>query len=79
MRGVVADMGDVVESIESLVPEARGSITHDGPSLGLPEDYDATALEQVIGTLPATPLREAVARTLAIFRSGILSGELRGY
>lgn len=79
MRGVVADMRDVVESIESLVPEARGSITFAGPSLDLPEDYDATALEQVIGTLPATPLREAVARTLAIFRSGILSGELRDH
>ncbi len=77
MRGVVADMRDVVETIESMVPRVRGSITCAGPSLELPDDYDAAALEQVIGPLPRTPLREAVAETLALFRSKIASGEIR--
>ncbi|UIF91516.1 NAD(P)-dependent oxidoreductase [Cupriavidus sp. UYPR2.512] len=77
MRGVVADMRDVVETIESVVPRARGSITCAGPSLELPDDYDAAALEQVIGPLPRTPLREAVTETLALFRSKIASGEIR--
>ncbi|MNL56163.1 hypothetical protein D3C87_1796380 [compost metagenome] len=77
MRGSVADMGEVVETIESVIPEARGTITFAGPSLGLPEDYDATALEKVIGPLPRTPLREAVGETFRLFRSGIASGEIR--
>ncbi|CAG2150154.1 NAD-dependent epimerase/dehydratase family protein [Cupriavidus numazuensis] len=77
MHGSVADMGEIVETIESVIPQARGTITFDGASLGLPEDYDATALENVIGPLPRTPLREAVGETFRLFRSRIASGEIR--
>ncbi|WER46699.1 NAD(P)-dependent oxidoreductase [Cupriavidus sp. WKF15] len=77
MQGSVADMGEVVETIESVIPEARGTITFAGPSLGLPEDYDATALENLIGPLPRTPLREAVGETFRLFRTGIASGAIR--
>jgi UDP-glucuronate 4-epimerase len=37
----------------------------------LPEDYDASAPERVIGPLPRTPLREAVRQTFDIFRERI--------
>ncbi|MEM5428518.1 NAD(P)-dependent oxidoreductase [Cupriavidus oxalaticus] len=76
MHGSVVDMREVVETIESVIPEARGTITFAGAPLGLPEDYDATALEDVIGPLPRTPLREAVGDTFRLFRSRIANGEI---
>jgi len=77
MRGTVVDMHDVLTTIESVVPAARGSITCAGPSLDLPVDYDAAALEKVIGAQQHTPLPEAVRETFALFRSKIASMELR--
>ncbi|MGY2492882.1 NAD-dependent epimerase/dehydratase family protein [Cupriavidus sp. CP313] len=77
IRGSVVDMREVVATIEAVVPATRGTITCAGPALELPDDYDATALEQVIGPLPRTPLREAVAETFGIFRHKIASGEIR--
>jgi nucleoside-diphosphate-sugar epimerase len=78
IRGTVADMRDLIRTIETVAPGARGMITCDGPALGLPEDYDASALERVIGTLPCTPLPEAVRETFDLFRSNIASGVLGG-
>jgi len=78
IRGTVADMRELIRAIESVAPGARGTITCDGPALGLPEDYDASALERVIGTLERTPLPEAVRETFDLFRSRITSGALVG-
>lgn len=78
IRGTTAQMHEVVEAIEAVEPRARGAIRFDGPELSLPEDYDGSALESVIGPLPCTPLRAAFSETLDIFRRNIAKGEIHG-
>ena len=67
-------MHEIVEMIEGIEPNARGKITFDEPGFPSPEEFDARALEGVIGKLPRTPLREAIAETIALFRANIAKG-----
>ena len=74
LGGSVATMGEIVAAIEAAAPEVRGLITFDDKPLPFPEAFDAAPLEQVIGTLPFTPLAQAVAATIALFRERIAAG-----
>lgn len=74
LSGSVATMGEIVAAIEAAAPEARGLITFDEKSLPFPEVFDAAPLERVIGALPLTPLEQAVAETIALFRRRIAEG-----
>jgi nucleoside-diphosphate-sugar epimerase len=74
VRGTAAAMDEIVATIEAVAPEARGSITFEGPELPLPQDFDDSALEAVIGNVPRTPLVDAVAETYAIFRGQRIGG-----
>jgi nucleoside-diphosphate-sugar epimerase len=76
LRGSVAYMQEVVDAIEAAAPEARGTIAYDEQPLALPEEFDAAPLTRVIGQLPYTPLREAVAETVALFRERVASGAM---
>ncbi|HEY8869339.1 MAG TPA: NAD(P)-dependent oxidoreductase [Candidatus Limnocylindrales bacterium] len=75
LGGSLTSMTDLVTAIEETVPESRGLITFDSPSLPFPEQIDDTGIE-VLGEVPVTPLREAVRRTVAIFRERLDRGEL---
>jgi nucleoside-diphosphate-sugar epimerase len=77
VRGTAATMDEIVAAIEQVAPQARGSITFAGPELALPQDFDDSALQAVIGTVPRTPLADAVAQTHAIFRGQRLGREAR--
>lgn len=74
LRGSVATMGEIVAAIEAAAPEARELITFDEKPLPFPEAFDAAPLERVIGALPFTPLEQAVAETVALFRMRIAEG-----
>ena len=74
LGGSVATMGEIVAAIEAAAPEVRGLITFDDQPLPFPEAFDAAPLEQVIGALPFTPLAQAVADTIALFRERIAAG-----
>jgi len=74
LGGSVATMGEIVAAIEAAAPEVRGLITFDDKPLPFPEAFDAAPLEQVIGALPFTPLAQAVAATIALFRERIAAG-----
>lgn len=76
IRGSVAHMSEVVAAIEAAAPEARGTITYADTPLALPEEFDAAPLVDLIGPLPYTPLREAVAETIALFRDRVRSGQM---
>lgn len=76
VRGSVAPMSEVVSAIEAAVPAAAGTITHSDNALALPEEFDASPLVALIGELPYTPLRDAVAETVAIFGERVASGQL---
>jgi nucleoside-diphosphate-sugar epimerase len=67
VQGTTATMEEIVTAIEAEVPAAHGAITFGGPQLQLPQDFDDSALQGVIGQLPRTPLREAIRQTRAIF------------
>ena len=74
LGGSVATMGEIVAAIEAAAPEVRGLITFDDKPLPFPEAFDAAPIEQVIGALPFTPLAQAVADTIALFRERIAAG-----
>jgi nucleoside-diphosphate-sugar epimerase len=67
LGGTRADMAEVVAAIEDAVPDARGLITFADESLPFPDDIDTAGLEQ-LGAIPVTPLREAIARSVALYR-----------
>lgn len=74
--GSRAHMSEVVAAIEAAAPESRGSITFADAPLALPDALDAQPLADLIGPLPHTPLRAAVADTIAQFRALVGSGQL---
>ena len=76
LRGTVAHMDDIVAAIQKAAPESVGSMSYEPLQLALPDDFDTTPLEAVIGTLPHTPLTDAVAETIATFRDRVGDGSL---
>jgi nucleoside-diphosphate-sugar epimerase len=76
LHGSVAHMSELVAEIEAAVPESRGQITFAEPGFPSPEEFDATALTELIGPLPHTPLRQGVAATIGLFREKVASGEM---
>ena len=76
LSGSIAPMHEIVAAIEAAAPEARGTITFDEAALPFPEEYDAEPLAELIGPLPITPLRQAVAETVALFRQRVAEGLL---
>jgi UDP-glucuronate 4-epimerase len=63
LGGAPAGIDEVVAAIEEAAPEAAGSITFAEEPLPFPEEF-----EGLVQPAPVTPLREAVAETIAIFR-----------
>ena len=76
IQGSVVDMADVVAAIESVVPAARGTITFDPKPLPFPDGQDDAPLQALLGDVPHTPLEVGVARTIALFREALASGQL---
>mgnify|MGYP001056018052 CR=1 FL=1 len=76
LGGSVVTVDDVVAAIEAVVPEAKGTITVNPQPLPLPEDVDASPLAKVIGEPVITPLQDAVAETIAIFRAAVADGRM---
>ena len=68
VRGTTADMAEIVAQIEAATGCVRGSIVCEGGELALPHDYDDSALQAVIGSVPRTGLGDAIRETLAVFR-----------
>jgi nucleoside-diphosphate-sugar epimerase len=76
LAGEAVSMEAVVEAIESAAPEARGSIGFADAQLPFPGRVDAGSLLEVVGTVPETPFREAVADAVARFRELIADGRI---
>jgi nucleoside-diphosphate-sugar epimerase len=67
LGGPVVSLAEVAAAIERAAPGVSVSVD-EGTRLPFPEDFDGTALEQVIGPIPWTPLDDGVAATIARFR-----------
>jgi UDP-glucuronate 4-epimerase len=76
LHGSVAHMREVVAAIEVAAPESGGQITFAGLGFPSPEEFDAGPLVELIGPLPHTPLPDAVATTIALFRQKVAGGEM---
>lgn len=63
LGGPAAGIDEVVAAIEAEAPESAGSITFAETPLPFPEEFEGG-----VQPAPVTPLREAVAETIAIFR-----------
>lgn len=74
LHGTVAHMRELVGQIEELEPSMHGKITFDEPGFPSPEEFDASALENLTGTLPHTPLKDAIAETIALFKANAHGG-----
>ena len=74
--GAVAHMSEVVAAIETAEPAIKGRITYEKKPLMLPEGQEDSALWELLGTLPDTPLQEGVARTVAHFKQALADGRL---
>lgn len=62
------NMEEVVEAIEEACPQAKGKLTYVHKSLPFPKNASGSELEDIIGKIPVTPLKEGVRRSMEIFR-----------
>lgn len=74
LAGSIVHMSEVVAAIEAAAPEVRGRVTFVDKPLPYPEEMDATPLAQLAGGLTQTPLAQAVADTIFLFRQAIAAG-----
>ena len=75
LGGSLASMAELVELIESIVPEARGLITFDPAPLPFPAEIDHDGLA-AIGSVPVTPFADGIAASAEIYRDLARRGRL---
>jgi UDP-glucuronate 4-epimerase len=76
LRGSVATMPEIIAAIEVALPSARGTITYDDKPLPFPESLDDSELKKALGSLPFTPLSQAVSQTIHIFKEALAEGRI---
>ncbi len=74
IQGEVAHMQQVVEAIQAAEPSAQ--ITYDDKPLPFPDGLEDAPLRAVLGDLPATPLAEGIAGTIAHFKESLAQGKV---
>ena len=75
LGGTVASMTELVATIESIVPEARGLVTFDPAPLPFPAEIDHDGLA-ALGPVPVTPLADGIAASAEIYRDLARRGRL---
>ena len=75
LGGSVASMTQLVETIESIVPEARGLVTFDPTPLPFPAEIDHDGLA-ALGPVPVTRLGDGIAASAEIYRDLARRGRL---
>jgi UDP-glucuronate 4-epimerase len=75
LGGSAASMTQLVETIESIVPEAAGLITFDPTPLPFPDEIDHDGLA-AIGAVPVTPFADGIAASAEIYRDLARRGRL---
>ena len=76
MGGAVADMAEFVAAIESVLPEAAGTITIADAPIPLPGEVDDSELNRAIPGVHWRTLPEGVAESVAQFRQLIDAGRI---
>ncbi len=75
LGGSLVSIDEIVTALEHEVPEAAGLVSHKPAPLPFPDDIQSASLSE-LGDLPVTPIDEAVAATVALFRRRLAEGAL---
>ena len=67
MRNDVVDVSDFVSALKQEVPEAQITYETDNP-LPFPFDVDITNLRRLLGTVPHTPMKTAIQKSLRQYK-----------
>lgn len=76
LRGDATHMQEVVNAICLARPKMVGNLSYEETALPFPPDLDDTALTELLGPVPNTPLRDGVKQTIDMFENAINSGLL---
>lgn len=76
IKGDVVQVQDVIAAIQAVEPAMAGRITFDDQPLSFPEGQEDTALRQLLGEIPHTPLAAGVAHTIACFKAALADNRL---
>jgi UDP-glucuronate 4-epimerase len=71
LGGPSSHASDVVSAIEAAAPEVAGRITYDDVQLPFPEEMEEGALEEVVGPIEWTTLREGTRQTIELYRARV--------
>lgn len=67
VRGTVAPIEEFVERLREVAPEAAELVRHGDRQLPIAPDLDDSRLQERLGPLPVTPLKEGIAETYRRF------------
>jgi UDP-glucuronate 4-epimerase len=76
LPGRATHVEEVIAAIVRAAPGSAGQITFDDVLLPFPEEADARSFSELVGAQPETPLEDAVAETVARFRTLLADGVL---
>lgn len=68
IRGDVVSIADLIASIERVVPDSDGLLSHLDLNLPIAPDLDDRAIQENVGEIPYTPLDDGIRETWDIFR-----------
>ncbi len=75
LDGSVASIDEFIAAVDRVLPGSAGLLTHTSTQLGFPADVDCGSLAE-LGQIPVTPLEDAIAQTVALFRGRLEEGQL---
>ena len=76
LRNTVMDVADVVKLVTSQVPGAKITFETD-TELPFPADLDDSLLQEILGTVPHTPIADAIADDLKRFHKLLAADKIR--
>jgi UDP-glucuronate 4-epimerase len=75
LNGTLASIDAFIDALDSVVPGARALVSGAGAPLDLPEAIESTSLSE-LGDIAVTPLVDAIAASVALYRERLDAGEL---
>lgn len=75
LAGSLVSIDTFIETLDRVVPGAAELVTHRDPALAFPSDIESTSLTE-LGELHVTPLEDAIAASVALFRERLDAGQL---
>ena len=75
LDGSLVSIDTFIETLDRVVPGAAELVTHTEPALAFPSDIESTSLSE-LGEIPITPLEDAIAQSVALYRERLDAGQL---